>query len=411
MVKKQGNLDIVIGTNKGTKESIILDGKDRRRHTLITASNGVGRAEAVVLPVIKQDLSLVGDYTEKRKIAETEILTGDYLNGITIMESTNEICRESLKLANEFGIPDEAITYINPLDPNTSSINPMRGDVDKVVRVFTEVVEDFIGLSDNFYQIQAQRDHLKHYIYLLKFHDTDKDVTLDMLLDMYNNPQLVRAMHVSLKSIIPTEIEEIKDRDERNYWKIAQGIDYWFDTNLLPKLTKSGPITIPEYDEFGYEVYMDVLAEETKGLKSVLNDIGANQKLRRVLFGTSDFDFDVHLNGGILLINTAKHELGVLSNVLGKIVLMNLQNATFNRDRDSSTHHHIIVEELPEYIYQSFLEFTVFASKVKVFLTVSQQTDSEVIKRFGKDYQYMLSANIRNKITYDSLPDAWYTEI
>ena len=408
MIKERLSLDIMVGTNIENEESVIIKGADRRSHTLINASNRSGREEAFILPMIQQDLKKVANYTLK----QTPVLTYDedelYLNGITIIESTNELCQESWKLANKYGIPDKAITYINPLDPNTPSINPMRGEVDKVVRVLTQIVEDYYGVSDNA-NILVQRDHLKHYIYLLKLHDKNKDVTLDMLLDMYNNPRVVRTMHESLKTMIPERIDRIEDREKRNYWKIVKGVDYWFNSNLVLKKNKSGMVSFVQYDESGLEVYEDVKAEQISGLKTILNDIGTNQKLRRVLFGTTDFDFDKHLkSGGILLINTAKHELGELSGVLGKIVLMNLQNSTFNRELNSPTYHHIIVDELPKYIYPSFLDFPVAAGKLNVFLTVLQQTD---VKRFGQDYQDMLNTNLRNRITHDSVFDVWKADI
>lgn len=416
MVTEELLLDVVVGINRETQDSVVIKGPDRRRHTLITASNGVGRGEAFVIPILEQDLNNLVSYKSEKTSVNINDDTADFLSGITIIESTNDLCDKTLMLTNRLGIPEEAITYINPINPNTPSINPMRGEVDKVVRVFTEIVEDYYGVNENFFQLQIQRDHLKHYIYLLKLHDKDKDVTLDMLLDMYNNPQLVRAMHESLKTRLPSKIDEIKDRDERNYWKIAQSIDYWFNTKLLPVVksggSKSGSLMIPEYDENGHVLYEDTLLEQTSGLRAILNDMGANPKLRRVLFGTSDFDFDLHINnGGILLVNTAKHEIGTLSALLGKIILMNLQYATYNRENSSSTYHHIIIDELPEYIYPSFVEFPVVARKLKVILTVLQQTDVQIVNRFGQDYQDMLNTNLRNRILYDGLFDRWTADI
>lgn len=69
------------------------------------------------------------------------------ISGLSIMDPSNDLCQQSLQLVKAHGIPDEAITYINPLDPETPSINPMRGPVDKVAEVFAQVIA---GLNDSF---------------------------------------------------------------------------------------------------------------------------------------------------------------------------------------------------------------------------------------------------------------------
>ncbi|MEB8799559.1 hypothetical protein P4I81_25300 [Bacillus cereus] len=47
--------------------------------------------------------------------------------------------------------------------------------------------------------------------------------------------------------------------------------------------------------------------------------------------------------------NTAKGELAELSNVLGKFVLLSMQNAVFRRKPNVSPYHHIIVDEFPDF--------------------------------------------------------------
>ncbi len=97
-------------------------------------------------------------------------------------------------------------------------------------------------------------------------------------------------------------------------------------------------------------MHYDREEEYVKGLRNILKDLASNVLIRRVLFGKSDFDFDVHLEqGGILLVNTAKGELADLSNVLGKFVLLSMQNAVFRREPNISPYHHIIVDEFPDY--------------------------------------------------------------
>lgn len=411
--------DIELGPDSVTKEMVVMPGKDRTLNTAIIGAIGTGKTSALGLPIINQDLHHMVRYIQEfpdiyqREDFETEDVGGRYMNGISIIEPSNDLCMKALQLVKAHGIPDEAITYIDPTNPNTPSINPMQGPVDKVAEVFAQVIA---GLNDskgggNFYFEQAQRNHLKHYIYLLKLHDEEKQVTLDMLLDMYNNPQLVREMHVKLKGTFPEDYESIVDRDERNYWKIVQGIDEWFDLNLLPKMVRVGGGEVAERNKDGEIVYFDALSEHVRGLRNILNDIGANPLIRRVLFGESEFDFDRHMAiGGILLVNTAKGELVDLARVLGKIVLMNLQNATFRRKPNISPFHHIVVDEAPDYLYNAFREFPAQSRKYKVTVTILMQTVAQLADHFGELYMTTLIAGMRNRMVYGDVPsyDAKY---
>lgn len=411
--------DIELGENSKTKEMVVLPGHDRTLNTMIVGPIGTGKTAALAMPVLNQDLhhmvKFINEYPKLRARPDywTENVVGRYLNGISVIDPSNDLCQDVLRLAKAHGVPDEAITYIDPLDPDTPAINAMRGPVDKVAEIFAQVIAGLNESGDggNFFFEQAQRSHLKHHIYLLKLHDPELDVIFDMLLDMYNNPQLVRQMHVKLKTTIPKDIDKIENRDERNYWKIVQGIDEWFDLNLLPKEKRFGSQVVLDRDDEGEIQYYDALEGDVKGLRNILNDIGANPLIRRVLFGHSDFDFDRHLEiGGVLLVNTAKGSLEKLSQVLGKIVLMNLQSATFRRTPKISPYHHILVDEAPEYLYNSFRGFPAQSRKYKVILTTLQQTIAQMADQFGEFYMTTFVAAMRNRMVYGDLPayDAKY---
>lgn len=402
--------DVELGLNSATNEMVYIPGRDRTLNSIIVGSIGTGKTAALGLPMIKQDLdhmtTFINTYPDifKREDYKSEKLSGRFMSGISIIDPSNDLCQDTLKVVKAHGIPDEAITYINPLDPDTPSINPMRGPVDKVAEVFAQVIA---GLNDskdggNFFFEQAQRNHLKHYIYLLKLHQPEQEVTFDMLLDMYNNPQLVRKMHVMLKKTFPNDYEKFEDRDERNYWKIVQGIDEWFDLNLLQETSRHGHV---ERTDDGEVKYYDAKQEHVQGLRNILNDIGANPLIRRVLFGKSDFDFDRHMEvGGVLLVNTAKGELVNLARVLGKIVLMNLQNATFRRTPKVSPFHHILIDEAPDYLYNAFREFPAQSRKYKVIITTLQQTIAQMADQFGEHYMTTVIGTMRNRMVYADVP-------
>ncbi|NRD80821.1 TraM recognition domain-containing protein [Bacillus sp. BRMEA1] len=408
--------DVELGESSETGEMVTIPGRDRTLNSIIIGSIGTGKTAALGLPMINQDLHwmtrFINDYPTISKLPNyhSEEVKGMYLNGISIIEPSNDLCQKALQLVKAHNIPEKSITYINPLDPNTPSINPMKGPVDKVAEAFALVIEGLneSGETNEFFQ-QSQRTHLKHYIYLLKLHEPDQEVTFDMLLDMYNNSQIVRKMHENLKKTFPEDYENIADRDERNHWQIVKQIDEWFDNNLVPKTMRTPqgeiPVMIQTGPYRGQVEYYDAKAEFVQGLRNVLNDIGANKLIRRVLFGKSDFDFDVHLEqGGVLLVNTSKGEISGLSNVLGKIVLLSLQNAVFRRPPNVSTFHHIIADEAPDYLYQPFREFPAQSRKYKVIVTIILQTITQLADRYGEYYMDTLIGTLRNRMVYGDLP-------
>lgn len=409
--------DIVLGPDSETKELIVQPGRDRTLNNIIIGSIGTGKTAALVLPILNQDLHWMTKYINdfpkiyQRDDFNTENINGMYLNGISVIEPSNDLCQKAFQLVKSHGIPEESVFYIDPTNPNTPSINPMQGPVDKVAEAFSMVIEGLAeGGNSNFFFQQSERNHLKHYIYLLKLHNPDQEVTFDMLLQMYDNPQMVHIMHEKLKETIPKNYMDIEDRDERNHWAIVKQIDEWFNMNHLPKTSKAGGVTSPElvqHGEYrGQPIYYDAKAEYVQGLRNILNDIGANPLIRRVLFGKSDFDFDRHLErGGVLLVNTAKGELSGLSNILGKLILLSLQNAVFRRTPNISNFHHILVDEFPDYVYRPFKEFPAQSRKYKTIVTVVAQTVTQLADIYGETYMQTLLGTLRHKMVYGDIPD------
>ncbi|RHW36090.1 conjugal transfer protein TraG [Neobacillus notoginsengisoli] len=415
--KKEHWPDVVLGPDSDTGEFVVQPGRDRTLNNVIIGSIGTGKTAALVLPILNQDLHwmsrFINDYPKiyKREDYHTEEIKGMYLNGISVIEPSNDLCQKAFQLVTAHGIPEESVFYIDPTNPDTPAINPMQGPVEKVAEAFAMVMEGLAeGGQSNFFFQQSERNHLKHYIYLLKLYNPGQEVTFDMLLKMYDNPTLVSKMHLKLKETFPENWELIDNRDERNHWAIVKQIDEWFDMNLIPQMERAGGSMVPvlvQHGEYrGQPAYMDGKAEYVQGLRNILNDIGASPLIRRVLFGKSDFDFDRHLeSGGVLLVNTAKGELGGLSNVLGKLILLCLQNAVFRRTPNTSNFHHIIVDEFPDYIYQPFKEFPAQSRKYKTIVTVVAQTIAQLADKYGETYMHILLGTLRHKMVYGDIPD------
>lgn len=399
--------DVIIGPNSKTKELVVIPGKDRTLNKIIAGSIGTGKTATILLNMINQDLHWMTKFINTFRTMfnlpnyNTD-LKQNYLNGLTIIEPSNDLCKKAYKLVKAHGIPEESVFYIDPTNPNTPCINSLLGPVEKVSEALTMVVEGLNEGKGNFYFEQSQRNHFKQYIYLLKLHDVSKTPHFDHLIDIYKDPQLVRSMHMKLKDTIPSNIDSIIDRDERNHWQIVRGVDEWFDMNHLAEKDRNGsPIIISGGKYHGQPKYYDSESESVKGLRNILDDFSTSPLIRRVLFGYSDFDFDKHLEmGGVLLVNTAKGELGTLSNVFGKLILLSIQNAVFRRTPDVSPYHSIFVDEFPDYIYEAFMSFPAQSRKYKTIVTVAAQTIAQLAHKYGDTYAETLLTTLRNKIVF-----------
>ncbi|MRC19727.1 conjugal transfer protein TraG [Bacillus thuringiensis] len=352
--------DVEIGPHIEHKEMVRIKGKDRTLNGIIIGPIGSGKTSSLIIPMINQDLHWMVRFINKFETAykkndyDTEEVKGTFLNGVTVIEPSNDLCQKVFKLVQAHKIPASSVYYIDPTNPDTKNINILRGPVDKVAEVFAMVIQGLSESNNAFFE-QAQRNHLKQHIYLLKLHNPQKDVTFDDLIEMYDDVERVHRMHKLLK----VQVEKLYDfvqsgaasRDQKNEYKIIKGIDEWFDNTIREKMDFQGEPAVYKSGKYrGQPMHYDREEEYVKGLRNILKDLASNVLIRRVLFGKSDFDFDVHLEqGGILLVNTAKGALADLSNVLGKFVLLSMQNAVFRREPNVSPYHHIIVDEFPDY--------------------------------------------------------------
>ncbi|KAA6470219.1 MULTISPECIES: DNA translocase FtsK [Bacillus cereus group] len=403
--------DVEIGPHIEHKEMVRIKGKDRTLNGIIIGPIGSGKTSSLIIPMINQDLHWMVRFINKFETAykkndyDTEEVKGTFLNGVTVIEPSNDLCQKVFKLVQAHKIPASSVYYIDPANPDTKNINILRGPVDKVAEVFAMVIQGLSESNNAFFE-QAQRNHLKQHIYLLKLHNPQKDVTFDDLIEMYDDVERVHRMHKLLK----VQVEKLYDfvqsgaasRDQKNEYKIIKGIDEWFDNTIREKMDFQGEPAVYKSGKYrGQPMHYDREEEYVKGLRNILKDLASNVLIRRVLFGKSDFDFDVHLEqGGILLVNTAKGELADLSNVLGKFVLLSMQNAVFRREPNVSPYHHIIVDEFPDYVVRPFKEFPAQSRKYKVILTIASQTLSQLALDFTEQYMFTLLGSFRNKMIF-----------
>ncbi|EJR26807.1 hypothetical protein IIG_05130 [Bacillus cereus VD048] len=185
--------DVEIGPHIEHKEMVRIKGKDRTLNGIIIGPIGSGKTSSVIIPMINQDLHWMVRFINKFENAykkndyDTEEVKGTFLNGVTVIEPSNDLCQKVYKLVQAHKIPESSVYYIDPTNPDTKNINILRGPVDKVAEVFAMVIQGLSESNNAFFE-QAQRNHLKQHIYLLKLHNPQKDVTFDDLIEMYVRP-------------------------------------------------------------------------------------------------------------------------------------------------------------------------------------------------------------------------------
>lgn len=408
--RNTGLPDIILGPDSQTNEQVTVPGKDRSLNMMIIGSIGTGKTAAIAAPMINQDLhhftKYINDFPRIYQRDDFDKVKGDYLNGLVIIEPSNDLCQDVYRLCLAHGIPEEAIYYVDPTNDNTPAINPLQGPVDKVAESLTMVVEG-LGENDNFFFAQSQRAHFKQYIYLLKLHSAEaEEPTMADLYTMYNDVQLVHLMHEKLKQRIEKEAPLANTEKEKDFWSVVQDVDRWFDDTIVPvRDHRTNEVQRIQSGKYKNKVeYYDKKGEFIEGLRNILTDISSNVLLRKVLFRKSSFDFDAHLKaGGILLVNTEKGDLMELSNVLGKMVLLSVQNAVFRRQPKVEPYHSIYADEFADYIYKPFKSFPAQSRKYKANIHVIAQTIAQLADDFGPNFMHTLLTTFRHKVVYSDV--------
>ncbi|HDR8481922.1 conjugal transfer protein TraG [Bacillus cereus] len=402
---------VELGTEEISKETICINSQDRMLNSCIIGPIGSGKHAQLTIPMINQDLHHMTHYINQYEQAlinhSSDKITGDFLNGITVISPGNDLCQSVFKLVQAHKIPESSVYYIDPTNPDTKNINILRGPVDKVAEVFAMVIKE-IANSDDFFFQQAQINHIKHYVYLLKLHSPLRTATFDDICKMYEDVEHVHYMHGILKFRIDLLSEVIKSKntpEERfKEYELAKEVDAWFDHTIQEKKDSEGETVIHKSGKYqGQPMYYDNKAEHVMELYNIVKELSTNELIRRVLFGDSTFDFNSHLeHGGVLLVNTAQEELGDLSNVLGKFILSSLQQAVFQRKLDS-LFHHLVVDRITNYIIEPFIHLLPQARKYKFMITVTDESLSKIAQRYSPEYLHSLIMNFRNKVVFGGI--------
>ncbi|MCU5566470.1 type IV secretory system conjugative DNA transfer family protein [Bacillus paranthracis] len=402
---------VELGTEKTSEKTIYINSHDRILNSCIVGPIGSGKHAQLTIPIINQDLHhithFINQYEKELTKHNSDNIADDILNGITVISPDNNLCRRVFNLVQAHKIPENSVFYIDPTNPNTKGINILHGPVDKVAEVFAMAIKEIANSDDVFFQ-QSQINHIKNYVYLLKLHSPERTATFDDISRMYEDVEHVRYMHKLLKLRIDLLSEVVKSKtapkERIKEYELTKEVDAWFDHTIQEKKDSEGKTVIHKSGKYqGQPMYYDNKAEHVKELYIIVKELSANELIRRVLFDDSTFDFNSHLEyGGVLLVNTAQEELGDLSNVLGKFILMSLQQSVFQRELGLSFHH-LVVDKITNYIVEPFIELLKQARKYKLIITVTDESLSEVSQKYSPEYLHSLIANFRNNIVFGGI--------
>ncbi|GAE93085.1 conjugation protein [Gracilibacillus boraciitolerans JCM 21714] len=330
-------------------------GDDPFTHTLITGPTRCGKTSTLLKPII---FSVLVQKKRGKKV------------GLSVIEPKSDLIMDIKEYCDEIGLK---YTYINPDDPeNTDRFNVMQGDTDDVAEATVAVLQSLFGKQEAFFQTvqELSSRNITKLLKELKGDDLDLLDVLETLRD---------------EKLLNKRVQELKKKDPN-----CELIPF-FENELLGSLA---------------EQYRKLVI----GLRSQLENITANKKLRRIITGTSDINLDSHFtDGGILLINTSIGSLRKSGDAFGMFCAMHLQNATFRRKgtERTRTDHFMIIDEYGRYINPDVEIFLSMAASYRVAGVFAIQSLGQLEVESGRisarAMKHAILTNCRNKIAFCGL--------
>lgn len=424
---------MVLGTSIQNGDLVELPPVNRRQNSVYFGPVGAGKTSTIFKPQIKQDidyyLRFIRDFPKISKdpgfMKDENNIATHYLSGFAVIETSNDLCRSVYEMCIKMGVPKEKIVWLDPTNPKSPALNLLRGPVDTVVETVSNIIAGVKADNNDFFK-QAERSHLKNFIFLLKLSCVyeNKIATFPDLMALYNDiyvvvekmkvlDKYVEALNSKLDEAKKEyddspDDEDIKTRYQELFdkYEVAYGTSAWFHNHIKVATFGQGVLKQKSGPHEGEVMWVDDQAENVQGLKNTLDDLSKNKFLRRVLFRDSgDFNLDSLLyNGGILLCNTAKAELqDALANRLGQIYLMSLQGATFRRAPNTTPMFALYADEFPDFVSEAFKSFIAQARKYFLPIVVCAQSPSQLSYSFGSDFFNTLMTNMLTRGTFGDL--------
>lgn len=336
VLQKDSDLGCFVANETEIYDDVIFSAESRQLNTLIVGPDNESKNKYIFEPVLKQDI-------ENKDIGITVFDIGDTISNIAY----------ALAKSNR-----RNVVIYNPLFKNIK-INPLKGEMNVVIRQMRELMNYFMVDSPQFF-LDINNSLLVHSIKVLK-RLLGEEATLFDLHTLINNPG-----NKGRKMVMTFSRMELKDS---NLQYEQNAISDYFLTDYFNERSKT--------------------FEHTSGLRAVLNSILYNEKMNNI-FVTRDksdcieIDFSKHLkNKDVVIIQLQPTKLGVSETKFLTNMLSRLYTSSYLEEKNPEANS-LFIKEL--YNWQSGFQ-PLFSNSQQLNLKIMADTSNiSVLNKNTKDY-------------------------
>lgn len=437
-----------IGLDVNTQTDLYLSPSARTVNLEGLGPIGSGKSAALQRPMLRQDAEKIfmywRDYAKERrkhktfksfeKVWFTEERNGQYINGIKAIDPSNDLASHFFEELLLMGVPREAITYLNPPDPLSDSMQAFSGELESSVGTLVGTLMELVtrgSANPNPFYTNQSRTYLMNLLYLIKFSSEIPNPIDDKVgvrptfkeffaAVLYGGEMIRYERMLALEKFV--EVLRIRYEKERMNTKVRttkEAADFGNLENRyeIAKSTLNNCKTwLNVKEEDGKLTVEDVMDKDVSGLRTTMAELAQKTGLLRILTGHSNFDFDVLLKfGGFLIVNTSTAVLADYAPTVGKLVSLNFQNAVMRRntniDRtgeitESASHNAYFTsadDEKPPYLTSMEPDYLSNSRKYKIFNVFTHQATSQYDAFLTPADRDTLLAALRNKFVYQGL--------
>lgn len=350
--------DVKIAINNHTGKPDILTFKNRSFHTLILGPTGSGKTSQTIIPMINQDMQ-----------------NNDV--GITLIDPKWDLAEKVNAMAIHY---NRDVVYFNPYLPNCPYFNPLIGNEEDVIKTIVIAFEMFGSNERNQYTKDQNERLLCNGLKVLKRLMGNNCTFVDFYNLITNQDGMGMEMVLNFSRIHGDNIEISKEN-----------------------------ISIADYFLNNYFYEDSVAYVETIDIRNVTKRIVSNKYLGKIFNPPSvqdSIDFNKHLNNGsVMVITTAQGILQDLGKFLGYCVMLQFQNAVFNRPYNENKRkaHSLYIDEFQVFAYPTFVNMISQGRMFDLYIHLATQNRNLIknaLREDGDRFLDIISTNVRNIIVY-----------
>lgn len=404
----------------------------------------------------RQEIANQGLEGEEAKLAEkaaveewfTKGIGRNYTNGFYVNEPSGDLIRDAKEIILRSGLPEEIIWMVSPPDLSSDAINILDNDPDDAAALTADLFRSFNagdGSAGNNFFLDAEESHTRVLVTLLKY--TSQIPELDLNKRLNGGAPTLSEFYELLrdKRVLFTRLSVLKiivRSEERKYQEANEAYQHYYQTELQKYLDSGGHparfdshlpyalklekakiehyfskvdtlrSTISYFDERmrterDGSVYFTFDAN-ISGLQNTIIKLASDPRVRRVFFQQSQRSVDGLLKmGGVLLVNSARAELGEMSSkMVGQVAEIVMQSGAFKRLPNLSPIFPFIGDEKNSIIMGRDRGFLDQNRKYRTPVTHFYQNYEQVIATIGRENANALFESYRNTFVFQQQGEA-----